>query len=179
MKSRSPSTVEELITLIQIRHPLTEEEIVKHIVHLESQGKLVLKNERPLFPHTLSSYLRSTQAYWYWATIILTVVTTTLISTIPENAYPIVYARYVVGSIFVLFLPGYAFTKAIFPAQSINNIERTMLSVVMSLSLVPITGLLLNYTPWGIRTIPITLSLLSLTMVFATVAILREHQTSE
>ena len=34
----------------------------------------------------------------------------------------------------------------------------------------------LNYTPWGIRLAPITLSLLALTIVFATVAVLREYQ---
>jgi uncharacterized membrane protein len=46
----------------------------------------------------------------------------------------------------------------------------------MSLALVPIVGLLLNYTPWGIRQTPIVLSLLTLTVIFATTGILREHQ---
>ena len=48
----------------------------------------------------------------------------------------------------------------------------------MSLALVPITGLLLNYTPWGIRTTPITLSLLALTTAFAIAAIIREYNMS-
>jgi uncharacterized membrane protein len=46
----------------------------------------------------------------------------------------------------------------------------------MSLALTPIVGLILNYTPWGIRLTQITLSLLALTVVFATAAVLREHQ---
>jgi len=175
VKNESPSTVEQLIKLIQLRHPLTEEEILKHILRLESQGKVVFKKGRPPFPHTLTSYLLSTQAYWYWATIILAIATTTLVFTIPENAYPIVYARYVLGSVFVLLLPGYALIKALFPTKELDNIERTALSIGMSLALVPITGLLLNYTPWGIRTTPITLSLLALTTTFATVAIIREY----
>jgi uncharacterized membrane protein len=37
-------------------------------------------------------------------------------------------------------------------------------------------GLLLNYTPWGIRLTPIVLSLLALTIVFSTAAMIREHQ---
>jgi uncharacterized membrane protein len=45
----------------------------------------------------------------------------------------------------------------------------------MSLALVPIVGLLLNYTPWGIRLTPIVLSLLALTLIFATVAIIKEY----
>jgi len=175
VKNESPSTVKQLIKIIQLRHPVTEEEIVRHILRLETQGKLGFKEERPPLPPTLASYLLSTQAYWYWATIILAIATTTLVFTIPENAYPIVYARYVLGSVFVLLLPGYALIKALFPTKELDNIERTALSIGMSIALVPITGLLLNYTPWGIRTTPITLSLLALTTTFATAAIIREY----
>ncbi len=57
-----------------------------------------------------------------------------------------------------------------------DTIERIALSFGMSLALVPIVGLILNYTPWGIRLTPITLSLLALTIVFATAAVLREYQ---
>jgi uncharacterized membrane protein len=46
----------------------------------------------------------------------------------------------------------------------------------MSLALTPIVGLILNYTPWGIRLTPIVLSLLALTIVFATAAIIRGNQ---
>jgi len=76
-------------------------------------------------------------------------------------------------------LPGYSLIKALFPTKEIDNIERTALSIGISLALVPITGLLLNYTPWGIRLTPVTLSLLALTTVFATAAIIREHQTKQ
>jgi len=80
-------------------------------------------------------------------------------------------------------LPGYSFIKALFPKQvpfktrseELDNIERVALSMGMSLALVPLTGLLLNYTPWGVRTTPITLSLLTLTTAFATAAIIREY----
>jgi len=178
VKNESPSTVEQLIKLVQLRQPAaTEEEILKCILRLESQGKLVFKEGHPpSLPLTLIRYLLSTQAYWYWATIILAIATTTLVFTIPENAYPIVYARYALGSLFVLWLPGYSLIKALFPTKELDNIERTALSIGMSLALVPIAGLLLNYTPWGIRTTPITLSLLALTTALATAAIIREHQ---
>jgi len=48
----------------------------------------------------------------------------------------------------------------------------------MSIALIMITGLLLNYTPWGIRPTPITLSLLTLTIIFAIVAANREYHTN-
>ena len=177
VKNKNPSTVEQLIKLIQLRLPQTdEEEIVKYILHLERQGKLVFKKECSPFSYTLTSYLGSAQVYWYWVIIALALATTTLIFTIPENAIPIVYVRYLLGSIFVLWLPGYTLIKALFPAKELDNIERTALSIGMSLALVPLTGLVLNYTPWGIRTTPITLTLLALTTTFATAAMIREHQ---
>jgi uncharacterized membrane protein len=92
--------------------------------------------------------------------------------------------RYVLGTIFVLWLPGFSFIKMLFPTEppvktskkNLDPIERIALSIGMSLALVPIVGLLLNYTPWGIRLTPIVLSLLALTTVFATAAITREYQ---
>jgi uncharacterized membrane protein len=50
------------------------------------------------------------------------------------------------------------------------------MSIGMSLALTPIIGLILNYTPWGIRLTLITLSLLAMTIIFATAAILRQNQ---
>jgi len=61
--------------------------------------------------------------------------------------------------------------------RKLDNIERIALSIGMSLALVPLVGLLLNYTPWGIRLTPITISLLALTLILSTAAIIREHQT--
>lgn len=56
------------------------------------------------------------------------------------RVYPLVYARYVLGSIFVLWLPGYTPIKALFLTKEIDNIERIALSIGMSLALVPIPG---------------------------------------
>jgi uncharacterized membrane protein len=88
---------------------------------------------------------------------------------------PLVYIRYFLGSVFVLLLPGYSLIKTLFPTKEIDNIERTALSIGMSLALVPLVGLLLNYTPWGIRLTPITLSLLALTTLLTATAVIREH----
>ncbi|MQY62389.1 DUF1616 domain-containing protein [archaeon] len=156
---------------------MPEKDTLEHVIHLKNQGKITLKNHQTLVSPVLRSYIFSTEASWYWAIIAVAVATAALVFTVPENAIPIVYVRYVLGSIFVLFLPGYSLIKALFPEKELDNIERAALSIGMSLALVPITGLILNYTPWGIRTTPVTLSLLALTTVFATAAIIREHQT--
>ena len=182
--TKKPNTVKELVELVKENSKIPEERIMEHILNLQSEGKLTFKDNPTEPPTTAAGYLFSNQALWFWTTTILVIAATASVFTIPEDAFPIVYARYILGSLFVLFLPGYSFIKALFPKQvpiktgseELDNIERIALSIGMSLALVPITGLLLNYTPWGIRTTPITLSLLALTTAFSTAAIIREYQ---
>ena len=74
-------------------------------------------------------------------------------------------ARIALGLPFVLFVPGYVFIFALFPEKprrhsGIEAIERIALSLGMSIAIVPLIGLALNYTPWGIRLQPILVSLL-------------------
>jgi len=176
VKEKKPENAKLLVKLIQEKFPLSDQEILDHILDLQENEKIRFKPNQSLTPQKLTNYLRSSQSYWYWITIILISTTALLVFTIPENAFPQVYARHVLGSIFVLWLPGYTFIKALFPEKELDSIERVALSIGMSLALVPIVGLLLNYTPWGIRLTPIVLSLLALTIVFATAAIIRENQ---
>jgi len=57
---------------------------------------------------------------------------------------------------FVLFVPGYVLVAALFPGgQEIDWIERIALSFGLSIAVVPLLGLVLNFTPWGIRFVPI------------------------
>jgi len=176
IRKNNPETVEELVKLVASKYPIPEKEILERILHLQNQGKMALQSHQTLVTPMLRSYVFSSNASWYWTIIAVAAATAALVFTVPDSAIPIVYARYVLGAIFVLFLPGYAFIKALFPMKELDNIERTALSIGMSLALVPITGLILNYTPWGIKTTPVTLSLLALTTIFATAAITREHQ---
>ena len=184
IKERKPQTVEQLVTLAKEKLQISEREILETILQLQNEGKISLTKQQSQTSLNLTAYLKTEQTIWYWITLTLSAATTAVVFTIPENFYPWVYVRYVLGTIFVLWLPGYTFIKALFPAEppiktaekTLDTIERVALSLGMSLALVPIVGLLLNYTPWGIRLTPIVLSLLALTVVFATAAVIREHQ---
>jgi hypothetical protein len=146
-------------------------------MQLIDNEKIKLKEPHKPIPQSLKAYMRSGEAYWFWTTTLLAIATAIIVFAVPENAYPIVYIRYVLGSIFVLWFPGFTLIKALFPSKKeMDTIERAALSIGLSLAIVPIVGLLLNYTPWGIRLTPITLSLLALTITFATAALIREHQ---
>jgi uncharacterized membrane protein len=90
--------------------------------------------------------------------------------------YPYAYIRNIFGMILVVFLPGYSLTMALFPRSEIDNIERTALSIGLSLAMTAIVGLILNYTPMGISLQPITLSLLGISIVLALVGVRRRNQ---
>jgi hypothetical protein len=180
VKKENPENVEQLQKLAKEKLSLTDEEALKHITQLINHEKIKLKEHSQQTPQSLSAYIRSSEAYWFWTTTSLAIATAITVFTVPEDAYPIVYIRYALGSIFVLWLPGFTLIKALFPSKKeMDTIERTALSIGLSLAIVPIVGLLLNYTPWGIRLTPITISLLALTITFATAALIREHQTKK
>ena len=183
---KKPDTVQELAKLVKETSSASEKQILDQIIKLQNEGKLSLTQQPQQTPPKLSTYVKSSSTLWYWIALVLTAATAFVVFTIPEDQIPLVYIRYVLGTIFILWLPGYTFIKALFPTQlpikttdkNLDNIERVALSIGMSIALVPIVGLLLNYTPWGIRLTPITLSLAALTVAFATAALLRERQTS-
>ena len=57
---------------------------------------------------------------------------------------PISLTRMILGSIFVLFIPGFAWTFLFFKKQEIDIIERIALSFGLSIALVPLTIFYLN-----------------------------------
>jgi hypothetical protein len=184
IKENKPKNTEELIALVKEKLQLPEQKITDYIVQLENEGKIILKQQLQPGPQNFGTYVKTKSAFWYWITITLTVLATLTVFMIPENAYPIIYARYLLGSIFVWILPGYGFIKALFPTKvpiptnsnELDQVERVALSIGMSLVLVIINGFILNYTPFGIRTISATLGLFALTITFATAGIIREFQ---
>ncbi|MEM4262229.1 MAG: DUF1616 domain-containing protein [Thermoplasmata archaeon] len=79
--------------------------------------------------------------------------------------------RAILGLIFLLFLPGYVATAALFPEKGrIDIIERIALSFGLSIAIVPLTGLALNYTPFGIRLDPILTVLFAFILIVSLVA---------
>jgi len=103
---------------------------------------------------------------------------------IPNDVYPWAFLRNVLGVIFVFFLPGYAFTKVVFPTklsnevmESLGVILRIAFSVGISIAIVSIIGFILYYTPFGLDLTPIIISLLTFTIILATAGAIRESRT--
>ncbi|MCO8244760.1 MULTISPECIES: DUF1616 domain-containing protein [unclassified Haladaptatus] len=136
------------------------------------------------------------------AIICFVIVTCTVVLVPGLNETPI---RVVLGFPFVLFPPGYAFVAALFPeagtptvtdedgeneegdadtgrwrfSGGIDGVERVAISFGMSIVLVPLIGLGLNFTPWGIRLVPLLLSISAFTLGATLVAVVRRRDLPE
>ncbi|AFV22734.1 hypothetical protein Mpsy_0523 [Methanolobus psychrophilus R15] len=102
--------------------------------------------------------------------IIIALVAATVLSVLIPllSASPI---RTVLGLPVVLFLPGYALIAALFPGKDdLDGIERVALSFGLSIAVVPLIGLGLNYTPWGIRLAPVLASISVFTLLMVLIA---------
>ncbi|MFH5801177.1 DUF1616 domain-containing protein [Haladaptatus sp. CMAA 1911] len=135
------------------------------------------------------------------AAICFVVLLTLAVVLIPGlNETPI---RALVGLVFVLFPPGYAFIAALFPEDTpivptvdddspdegesrlprpgtgIDGLERVALSFGTSIAIVPLIGLVLNFTPWGIRLVPVLLSLSAFTLCMTGIAAVRRTNLPE
>jgi len=183
-KKQKPQNTAQLIELAQQKTAASKEQITQLLIQLENQDLLHFTRQ-PTTPSTLQKFILSKQAAWYWITIGISMTATMAAFIIPINSYPTTYLRSATSVILILFLPGFSLIKTLYPSQlpiktnsqNLDAIERLALSICLSLSLVAILALILNYSPWGITLTPITLSLLGLTVAFATAAIIREHQT--
>ncbi|WP_458189225.1 DUF1616 domain-containing protein [Haladaptatus sp. NG-WS-4] len=105
--------------------------------------------------------------------------------------------RNLLGIAFVLFIPGYVFIAALFPEKGseesstnssngerdsilpqpgdrIESVERVVLSIGSSIVIITVTGLILNFTPWGIRVRPLLFCLGGVTL-FATLLAARRR----
>ncbi|RQG96014.1 DUF1616 domain-containing protein [Natrarchaeobius chitinivorans] len=60
--------------------------------------------------------------------------------------------------------------------EGIDGIERVALSFGLSIAIVPLIGLVLNFTPWGIRLVPIMIAATGFTVLTAAVAAIRRWQ---
>lgn len=85
--------------------------------------------------------------------------------------------RIIIALPMILFIPGYLVVFALFPLKKtekgIDDVERIALSFGLSIAIVPLIGLILNYTVWGIKLLPIVFSLELLIFIVGIIAVYR------
>jgi hypothetical protein len=179
VQQRQPESVEALARMAQEEFWVSEDAVLDVIVTLERAGKITLTSPGRAGGGGLRAYLRG-GAGWYWRTLGFVLLTSVVVTWLPATWWPWLYLRYVVGTVFAVWVPGYSLVKALFPAGDTGTgagvAERFALGFGLSLALVALVGLLLNYSPWGVRLVPVVVSLDVLTVVLATVGVMRESR---
>ena len=177
IRAESPRTVRDLFGIVRKRRPtLSEDEFIQIINELKGSKTLELESPAPQV-NSYPAYLRiQDENFWFYLVVLAALATFLAIYVLPST-YPLVILRWIVGSIFVLFLPGYVTIQALFPeGKELDNIERFALTIGLSLAITPLIGLLLNYTPWGIRLDPIVAALSIFTLGIAITGTLRKYK---
>ena len=95
----------------------------------------------------------------------------------PLNATPV---RIILAFPLLLFLPGYCLICALFPKKNqLDAVEKIALSVTLSITIIILIGLALNYTPWRIKTAPFLLALSLTTLTLIGLAAVRGERTKQ
>jgi len=170
------TSVQRLDEALRINSPsLTELEVVDMVWRLSDEGKAQLENAWPItkpFTRFLGLWERHLSLY---GSLFLALATILSVYVLPSD-FPWVVARWVLGSVFVLFIPGYVTVAALFPeGKELGSLERFALSMGLSLAIVVFVGFLLNYTPWGIRLTPIVISLAVISLGLMSASLVRGY----
>ncbi len=140
IKEKKPETIVQLISLVRKEENIPAERLFIIIQELEDEKNLQF--EESFFPESTAEYVFSIRATWYWVILLLSILTAFFVFSIPDNMIPQIYARSALGIMFVLYFPGYAIIKAIYPINVplelrsviLDNIERIVLSLGLSSS---------------------------------------------
>lgn len=109
--------------------------------------------------------------------ILIWTMTSVVYISVPtlENSF----MRTILGIPMVLFIPGYILVAALFPKKKgIDSIERIALSIGLSIAIVPLLGLILNFT-FGIILISVLLSLCVYTVTLVFIVAYRREKLPE
>lgn len=172
---KHPATVGDLARRVQAENDVDEVDLLESIKSMVHEKVIALVPPAHEIATFLDYLFTITLSGWLWATLITIALTLPVVAITPD-VFPLNVPRWALGSIFVLFLPGYSLLQLLFPKESdLDSLERFALDVGISLALVPLIGLMLNFTPWGIRLIPIMASLAGFTIIVSVGAAARKY----
>ena len=104
--------------------------------------------------------------------IVITIVAVALAFVVPPDSVP----GRILTLPLVLVLPGYALMASVLPRRSLGTVECLVFSLGLSLVIVVLGGLVLNWTPFGLRASSWSLLLGSITLGACAVALARRRE---
>ena len=169
--------------ILETKLPESKAVAIANILQPRAESEPLPKSSPTLEQPDLPKRIKSEATGWYWIMIALTLVSSMAVLVIGEVG-TLAYIRYVSASLLVLFLPGYALLRAISPSNdqtlgqpnNMYSILRLSLSIVLSIVIVSLLGLILDFSPLGVTLDSLVLSLSLFTIIFSTIALFRERR---
>lgn len=157
IKEEHPKNVEELVEIVCRKNSaFSKSNVLKHVKKLEAEGKVTLVKE-PV----------PKKGLWFWIIVALTVTTNILVFQISEQSI-LLPIRWVIGYLFCFFIPGYCAIKLLFPKRELDAVETVIFSVALSLAIIPLVGLVVNFV---IGSIALPFIMFSLSLLVFTLAL--------
>jgi hypothetical protein len=177
LKSAHPETVGELSRLVSSNAAYDESKFISTIKNMKADGSIDLREPALEIDSIWDYVLPSPVSAWFWATLIVVSLAAAVIVLAPTG-YVFVGLRWLLGLVFSLYLPGFALLRLLYPKGSeLDPIERFVLSVGVSLAVVPLVGLALYYSSLGLDLLAITSFLAIFTLLAAIGAAVRGYMT--
>lgn len=174
-----PSTIEDIINIVADELMVPKKKLMNYLIEMEN-SRLIRISDYQKIPHKkFRSFLFSYQSLWFWIIVITTFFTFLFIYKFESHFYQYYQISLIVGSIYVLFYPGFSLLKVLFPLKEFDFIEQLVISIGLSLFLVSFFGFILNYTFWGINRISVVFILLLFIIICSIMGIYNEfHKRS-
>jgi uncharacterized membrane protein len=113
---------------------------------------------------------------WLEIVVSFTLITLLAVYFISADSF-VVGVRYVLGFVFIVFLPGYCLVNLLFLGKNrLDLIESLVLSVALSFGLTGLIGLFLGLSPIGINFASITVSLGVVVLALAVIGYVRKSK---
>ena len=113
---------------------------------------------------------------WFGIIVLYTALTILFAHFIPSDS-PFSVLNYAFGFTFVSIVPGYCLVSLLFREGKLDLVEKAVLSVALSFSIVGVAGLFLGLSPIGITTASVIISLGVTVVVLAFLAFIRKMRS--
>lgn len=170
-----PKTIRKLVRIMEEEYDAPEELVLDILRKKEAARDLSLQEPIPeptTLPTSIKNYLfqKNYFAIEFWITI-GTIVLVLILTLIDVQEGPFFYIRYIVVTFFMLVLSGWTVTAVIFPEldNKLRFLERVATAIGMSIFVLVLTGLFLNYT-FGLNLVAISLSLTFFSLLCISIA---------
>jgi uncharacterized membrane protein len=147
---------------------LSIEEIQHAVKKLENDKKITLL-EPGTNGHFFHYITRGYNGLSLWLTTAATCLMMIIVFFLP-NIGPWSYIRMIIGAIYVLYIPGNALVQLLFAHRNIEQTERMVLSIGLSMALISIIGLVIKYVSLGLTAESAVISIGILSIILSAVA---------